>query len=50
MAKGEVGGEMGRRKSLGGDFAKRWKTSAFLNCKLLNANYGLYGGWPGGRL
>ena len=41
---------MGNHKSLGGDFAKRRGTLLFLNCKLLSANYGLYGDWFGGML
>lgn len=42
--------DIGKRKSLGDGFAKRWRTSAFLNCKLLSANYWAYGGWLSGRL
>ena len=38
---------MGKGKSLGDDFVERRETSLFLNCKLLNANYGLYSGWFG---
>ena len=41
---------MGKGKSLGDDFVKRGETFLFLNCELLSANYGLYGGWLGGRL